>query len=204
MNKTEFHKNDHSVPYNPVTTEYHRNSKGAALQQADHFIREKAAARAETIQQRSYSQPFNPITGERITPITQRLGAEVWTGERKREGGVVERGLEGCLRGRQEAGLSPNQAEQRLWDAWRPGLCGLGSTHVCMRTHAHIGLTCSGSRSRTPLASRSRVAHQREAAGHGVEPSEPREQFTSGEQGGRPIAPVTPGVTGRRGGWRDR
>lgn len=75
MNKTEFHKNDHSVPYNPVTTEYHRTSKGAALQQADHVIREKAAQRAETIQQRSYSQPYNPITGEPIVPVTARLGA---------------------------------------------------------------------------------------------------------------------------------
>lgn len=75
MHRTEFRKNDHSVPYNLVTTEYLRTDKGAALQQADTYIREKAAQRAETIQQRSYSQPYNPITGEPLVPVTARLGA---------------------------------------------------------------------------------------------------------------------------------
>lgn len=91
MHKTELCKNDQSVPYNPLASEcvYARNSKGAALRQADRDIREKAVQRAETIQQRSYSQPYNPITGAPIVPLTAMLGARRCADVRDEKGSVA-------------------------------------------------------------------------------------------------------------------
>ena len=70
---TELQKNDHSMPYNLVSSEYHPNSKGEALKQSDAQVRQKALMRAETIQSRSYSQPFNPITGAPVQKVSVML-----------------------------------------------------------------------------------------------------------------------------------
>lgn len=73
VNITEFHKNDHSVPYDVVTSDYARGAKGEQLRATDEAVMGKALQRAQTIQSRSYSQPYNPITGAPVVPV-EKIG----------------------------------------------------------------------------------------------------------------------------------
>lgn len=56
-------RNKSSVPYNPLTLEYHESADGLKLRYADDLVRYRAAQRAYQLQQKDVSTDYNPISG---------------------------------------------------------------------------------------------------------------------------------------------
>lgn len=56
--------NQNSVYYNPITLKYQENYDGKKLQYEDDRVKYRNALRSQQTYEKSFSQPFNPITGE--------------------------------------------------------------------------------------------------------------------------------------------
>jgi len=63
-------RNKSSVPYNPLTLEYHESDDGLKLRYADDLVRFRAAQRAYTLQGHDVSTDYNPITGGDLSKPT--------------------------------------------------------------------------------------------------------------------------------------
>mmetsp|Transcript_6894 Transcript_6894/g.16429 ORF Transcript_6894/g.16429 Transcript_6894/m.16429 type:complete len:225 (-) Transcript_6894:71-745(-) len=63
-------RNKSSVPYNPLTLEYHESHEGLKLRYADDLVRYRAAQRAYTLQSHDVSTDYNPISGGALAKPT--------------------------------------------------------------------------------------------------------------------------------------
>ena len=61
--------NKTSMPYNPINLRYDEGADGDRLRYSDESLRYRGALRAEHLQRRGASTPFNPITGIEIQGV---------------------------------------------------------------------------------------------------------------------------------------
>lgn len=59
-------RNKSSVPYNPLTLQYHDTEDGTRLKYSDDLIKYRAAQRAQNLQKKNVSTDYNPITGDDV------------------------------------------------------------------------------------------------------------------------------------------